>query len=355
MKARYQQRIVLFDYFKAIAILFVILLHTDVFASNTVLYNCLLQMAVPIFITISGYMFAASSNKKKPSMKEMYAVPTLLRKFEQIIVPALITWILHTVVHLRHFTNGSTFTTLFSIFKNFILGSYGAGSYYCAIMVQFVFIAPLVYCLWKKTRGLSVFYISCATLLFELFYNFLGVSADSFIYRSCILRYLTHIVLGIYMYDQIESEKKGGKQILIMFIGGLVYVLLPILFPNYSYRIFTRWSTTSMMTAFFIYPILYYLILKFRNFRFHGFLNVVMEKAGRSTYYIMYAQMAFFWIGRYIYQIIQTIIPVPFISCVLYCTLSVITSYYIGIVFADIHMKYISPRIRTFLSLQNRG
>lgn len=82
------KRIYQFDYLKAFSILAVISTHItfsfDV--TKTVLFPYFIDMAVPIFMIISGYVNACSFEKRE-SLRECYSKNVMGRKLLGIVVP----------------------------------------------------------------------------------------------------------------------------------------------------------------------------------------------------------------------------------------------------------------------------
>ena len=58
------QRIEFLDYLKAICVLMVIITHYDWADKDSPFFTMLINMAVPVFMIISGYNFAMSNRKK---------------------------------------------------------------------------------------------------------------------------------------------------------------------------------------------------------------------------------------------------------------------------------------------------
>lgn len=69
-----KKRIDFLDYLKAICVIMVIITHYDWGDKDSPFFTMLINMAVPVFMIISGYNFAMSNRKKTGgNLKKMYA------------------------------------------------------------------------------------------------------------------------------------------------------------------------------------------------------------------------------------------------------------------------------------------
>ena len=86
--AERKKRIDFLDYMKAACVIMVIITHYDWQDKTTPIFTMLINMAVPIFMIISGYNFAMS-NRKKTGGKfgEMYAWRMMKPKLVRFLVP----------------------------------------------------------------------------------------------------------------------------------------------------------------------------------------------------------------------------------------------------------------------------
>ena len=83
-----KKRIDFLDYMKAACVIMVIITHYDWHDKTTPIFTMLINMAVPVFMIISGYNFAMS-NRKKTGGKfgEMYAWRMMKPKLVRFLVP----------------------------------------------------------------------------------------------------------------------------------------------------------------------------------------------------------------------------------------------------------------------------
>lgn len=280
------------DYIKCICIIFVIINHSDVISTSDPLYLFFIRMAVPVFILISGYTFALSNNAK--TISKMYTPTDIGRKFFRYTIPAVITYSIYILLLIISGRSPS----IQSCVTIFFLGLYGLGAYYYGILIQFIFICPIIYIIVKKWDVLGVTLVAFINFFYELFFK---VNCDNTsIYRILIFKYLFFISLGIYLYIH-RNDKINPYHLVQMICIGIVYLILPTHF-GYSYQIFCNWSDTSMIVGFYTFPVLYFIITNTQNSIIPGILGKLLSNVGKASYHIMFTQMLFFTVRNTFYK-----------------------------------------------------
>ena len=288
---RNRKRVWIIDCIKAVMIVFVIVNHSNVFDKDDPFFLLFINPAVPFFMALSGYVFAASCSRR--SLMEMYSFPRIRKQFIRYFLPMLLTailWVLYELI-VSHAKTGS-------LVKKLLLANFGTGSYYFYLLVGMIFLMPVLLVIVKKHMFFGMLFIGLATAGYEFICHFvdLGVS----VYRILVFRYMFHIAGGMIVFliiDKHQKEQKyasGKSEILLSVLSlsvGAVYLCLPSF--GYSYRFFSYpvWGRTSMVTAFWILPFVYWLIKLFRNKECSGAVGKCISMIGRSSYHIMYAQM----------------------------------------------------------------
>ena len=92
----YKNRLSVFDCLKGICMIFVIIIHNNISdkAYLTLLFPFHIQMDVPIFMIISGYMYSLSSSSKGiSSTHKWFSVNNLFSKISRIIIPYTVVYI----------------------------------------------------------------------------------------------------------------------------------------------------------------------------------------------------------------------------------------------------------------------
>lgn len=286
-----QKRLDIIDFLKALAVIFVILDHTAsvnkaLLDRSAPVYILLTNKAVPIFMLLSGFTFALSA--KDGQLREMYGIKRLGRKLLRLTIPTVITYALFLALKLIA-GKGLGFS---EAVKCFLLGQYGYGAYYYAVMVQFVLIAPILLHLIRRYEFHGVIIAGLLNLFYEVSCS--AYHLDARIYRVLFFRYLFITALGIYMYE--TRDKKIGNRVLVeMLAVGVIYVLLPSCL-GWEYRVFTYspWNKTGMMSAFYVFPIIYIIMCAFSGARADGVFKRTAALTGRASYHIMYTQLMYF-------------------------------------------------------------
>lgn len=291
-----KKRNYMIDFIKAVCIIFVIMNHSGVFdKESSVVFLLLVDKAVPAFMMLSGYTLAMSLWKSEP--KKAYMPSEMLRKFFRFTIPALIAYSLFLIYSIFTVDNIS----IKWIIKTFVAAKYGQGAYYYDLMIEFLFIAPILLYIVKRMRIYGVMLVALCNFIYELSCLFVHVSGG--VYRILIFRYITMIACGMYIYYLIKIAKKNIKIYILftMMILGSVYILAPKF--GYTYKIFTYkpWGRTSMITALYVFPIIYSLIMHsekniFSGSKFSNFICLI----GKSSYHIMYTQMIYYLVRPYI-------------------------------------------------------
>lgn len=285
----HKERVIIIDYAKAICIIFVIIIHANAYIplemDKNVFFILFVDGAVPFFMVLSGYTFSMSCGKKK-NFKEMYSIRSIYPKVIRFIVPAVVAVILYKVL-------ASIMRQPFHFVFGFLWGLYGPGSYYCDLMLELVFLFPMLYLLIRRFRWCGVFIAGSVNLLFEAGVTHYAV--DSKIYRICILRYLLFIAFGCMIYFMRKSNKKVSWIILLLsMVIGTAY-LFSYNYFGYELKIFTYAPGDSMPIAFWSWAVIYIILETLENLGGgQSFVGKIMTLIGQASYHILYTQMIYF-------------------------------------------------------------
>lgn len=138
------------DALKGICIIFVIISHYNWDATERLclLFPFWIDMAVPLFMIMSGWVNSASMSRKKiNSFSEAYSCKLIIPRLIKYTVPYSLIFVIEVWLELMVNNNEISLVSLFLIFLN---GGWGAGSYYYPVMIQFTFVIPVVYFLIRK-------------------------------------------------------------------------------------------------------------------------------------------------------------------------------------------------------------
>lgn len=270
------------DIVKGMATLFVVIEHFSWNKSQKAcyLFPFWISMAVPIFMVVSGYLHSLSlSNKGITSLRDCYNPLLIFKRIVRYSIPFLFTFFIEiTYLLFRHKID------FINILVGLLTGGIGPGSYYYPIMIQFVFIIPVIYYLIRKydLKGFSI----CAlfNVVFEIVFSVFNCSEN--VYRLLLFRYTTLIASGCYI--AIGKKKVSNNLKIISIIIGLLYLYL-INYYEYYIPLFNKaWSSTNMFSSLYIVPIISTIVNKTIN-KFKG-----IQFIGNISYYIFLVQMVYF-------------------------------------------------------------
>lgn len=277
-----------FDILKMISIFFVIFTHVEWMRGGEdewiPIFPFLIDMAVPIFMIITGYMTYKSY--KDWRFSKMYDCKRLTKKLVRYIFPYLLVFIVEVVV-TAILKNGKI--SVLQILYQFVRGGKGPGGYYVPILVQCLVLLPVLVCIMRKYKNLGLVICFILNLIFEILKTVLGISVG--VYRLISFRYIFLLALGMWLF-QIEKEKVSTKRIIslaVSFAVGVGYIILFCLKLNTHLLIFNYWQSVTMMCGFYIFPI----IFLFRKLTF-GFSTKRRIIIGEASYHIFLFQKIWF-------------------------------------------------------------
>lgn len=149
MKNGHEQRLHHIDFIKGICIIFVITTHCN--WENTerskLLFPFWIDLAVPVFMIISGYTYAVSYKKNNiNSIGDAYLAENIINKILRFTIPFSIIFIIEHIIYFLQ--NKQSYSNNILDFINlFLIGGSGPGSYYYPVMIQFIFVYPIIFLL----------------------------------------------------------------------------------------------------------------------------------------------------------------------------------------------------------------
>lgn len=183
-----------------------------------------------------------------------------------------------------------TFEDKFDLIGFLFNGGTGPGSYYFPIMVQLIFYFPLLFAIIKANSrfvGLSICFL--INLVFEIWTLIVGL--DVSVYRLLIFRYTFLISCGVYFYFENKKIVFNIKTVCCLLASmtvGALYIITTS-YSNYSEVIFNKWATTSMIVAFWIFPLFCFGYIACRKLS-----SSVFQIVGKASYHIFLVQMVFY-------------------------------------------------------------
>lgn len=304
------------DVVKGILIMFVIISHFAWSQDERLgyLFPFWIDMAVPFFMLISGYVYAASFEKNNIACIEAaYETRFVLKKLIRYTVPYIIAYVAEMFIY--YYIRQTSFSAQ-SYFSIFLRGGAGAGSYYWPIMVQFVFVFPVIYFVIKKNPKKGLLFVLCANAAYELIQRAYDFNESS--YRLLLFRYLFLIGFGCFLFLYQRKINIMWYVLLVVVGAGSIiawrYYSMPPLIVNY-------WIGTCYVCSMFIIPAFALVIKYLKNMRLPG-----MEVVGKASYNIFLVQMLF-------YDIPQEYIAAKINSRVLQLLFGLVVCVVVGILF----------------------
>lgn len=279
-----KERIDFLDYLKAICVILVVITHYDWASKSSYIFTMVINMAVPIFMIISGYNFAMSNKKKTDgSILAMYSPKMIFPKLERFLAPFFIICIIEIIILAEEEMH-------INPFRIFVMGAYGPGSYYVPLMIQLLIIFPIIFILVEKSAKWGIIITGCANLIYEI--GVVALDMEKYYYRLCIGRYLLLIAFGCYLYLHPELRLKK-RQLFAMLTVGIAYIVF-VLRYDIDIALFDFWTPTAMPIAFYIFPVVVILFRAFYHCHIGGWAGKILSLIGKASYHIFLVQMVYY-------------------------------------------------------------
>lgn len=279
-----QMRIRNLDLYKGIAIILVIFTHYSWSEEDRLrlFFPFWVDMAVPVFMIITGYVVSMSIIRRGGSLFSFYKPTVIISKWLRFIIPYIPAWIL--TVFARVLGIGGYFS-LNGVLIDFFLGD-GPGSYYFLVMLQIVLFMPII--VWiirvKPEGGLLLCFL--INTLFEVLKSWINM--DPALYRLCSLRYIFLLSYGCYLYFYKRSRRKMMLSFGIGILGiGYIYIFN---YTGIEPIITSLWTTTSIFAVLILVPIMMLLI------DINVWKCILLEELGKASYNIFLVQMVYYLI-----------------------------------------------------------
>lgn len=317
------------DVLKGICIFFIVITHFSWSTKERLSYffPFWIDMAVPIFMIISGYAYTLSYQKRMISCAaDAYSLKNTIDKLLRYTIPFAIAY---CVEILYLFNKGSLTVSLdvaFSVFVDFFNGGGGPGSYFFPIMIQFIFVFPPIFFAIKKHGFKGILACGVANAFYELLK--FSYSMNESCYRLLVFRYILLISVGCYIANY-AGEKQCHKNIKVFSLFscalGLTFIVANC-YLGYQPKIITYWTRTSFLASLYIIPIATILIMKLGAFKFFP-----LEIIGKASYNIFLVQMVWY---RFVSGKIETRVTRP-----VHLAINLIACVGAGLVFYSIESR----------------
>ncbi len=288
-----KKHIYLIDYLKAVGIIMVIITHYEWEDKTTPFFTWFIAMAVPIFMLLTSFNFSMSFERKTSGkIIELYQWKNVMPRIVRFTVPFVMVFVLEMVLEAME---GQPYS-LKEMITCFMEGGIGPGSYYYPILIQLLFLFPIIYLMVKHISWGGVAGVALLNLAYEYYVRYSEMELDT--YRLLVPRYLLFLAMGCYLYFHLKNEKKYPLPVWAMLPGfavGFGFIIWVYQLENQpELELFRFWTRTSMLTAFYIFPIIYLLFHYLKNKKIPGKVGVLLSEIGKASYHIFLVQMMYF-------------------------------------------------------------
>ena len=286
------------DLLKGILIIFVITLHFP-FAGGfkeRALFPFWIDFAVPAFLFISGYVSSLSAGRAGGELKDLYNPGRLLAKCVRFLVPYTVYFVFMQVIFrvTGLYKVGIVEYGLKALFFDYLRGTAGPGSYYVPLMIEFIFVFPLIYLLVNAKGFKGVLYSFGINVAYEVVKEAFGMGETE--YRLLVFRYIFVIACGVFAATHAEELQRSDRKVIRVLdivlmassmAAGAVFVYL-FSYTSYESKIITYWRPTSVFAVLFIVPVMFLIVTRV-NIRF-----APLELVGKASFNIFLVQMIFY-------------------------------------------------------------
>lgn len=246
------------------------------------------KFAVGIFLIMSGYLMSGTFDGREHPFRQWYGFRNLsfrILRFYLPLVPIFILALFYKMFVLdKHYS-------LLEIVVRFFLGGFRPGGYYVVILVQLVLLFPVIYAVVRRYKWKGVLLCVCFTLMYDVLATRFGMNDT--LYKFLIFRLTAHIAFGVFM--RVAEFQKQKSFYLVLFAIGLVYVIGCVFTDTYVPTIFFRWRDVSVMTAFFLTPIMMVFINRFGHITYtESKLSGHTLAFANATYHIFLVQLLYY-------------------------------------------------------------
>lgn len=312
------------DVLKGILIIFVIFFHFPFKIAGVSQYLFPFHIfPIPCFMMISGYVSALSFQKRGcEDIKKTYKFIPVAEKVLRFTIPFTIAfigeWIVFRIFGI--YKVGIRTYGIFALAMDYLRGGIGQGSYYYPLMIQFIFIIPIIYYVIKKHNFKGLIYCFFANAAYEILKTAYHMNDSE--YRMLVFRYIFIIGAGCYIaIGQIPPKKKIIPLSVICIIAGLGFAYL-FSYTTYTPKIITYWGGSSFLVCLLTIPILGWLIQHVHcTFK-------PLEIIGQASFNIFLVQMIFYNFANDINEMIP-VLGVQLLFCIVSCVVIGILFYYL--------------------------
>ncbi len=310
-----RQRYANLDVIKGVCIVMVIIHHSLMSerSERVLLFPFWIYMAVPIFMVITGYVSGLSFSRRTPfSLRDAYRPVPVITKCLRYILPYIPVFILEiayyaAVLRVRYSPG--------RLLVLFLRGGHGLGSYYFPVILQLVFLLPLIWYVIDRWEFRGLIGCFVFTVLFEAVKAALHMPIDT--YRICSLRYVFIVSFGCWLY---RSDCRKNAAYWAACAVGIAYLILtfyvglkPLITDNGT------WTKTSVFAVLYLLPILRFAVGR------RSICCGVLEWLGQASYEIFLSQMLYYLVfATRVYAVVPSTGLRILLNCLICCAMGLL-------------------------------
>ena len=275
------------DVLKAIMAIFIIFTHSSFSDTHRswLLFPLIIDMAVPVFMIISGYVNSISNENL--SLREQITPQRLGRKIKRILLPFLPFAMFDIVYWVAIEKVGVKWSII-----NIVFQQWGDGGYYPIVMLEMILAFPLIHSLSQHRGGtvLIVVINIASEILFNLGAKFGGVAGQVivWVHRISLTRYLVFILAGIFLYKYRDRIKISNT--LLYGMIGIITILVRYYFIP-TPIIFSLWRSTAFYVV--MWPLSWVMLFIYWNKKIK---NKLLGLFGKASYHTFLVQMLYYFL-----------------------------------------------------------
>ncbi|MBY9006280.1 MAG: acyltransferase family protein [Candidatus Lokiarchaeota archaeon] len=305
------------DVLKGVSIIFVLISHCMLGRINRdFLLVYYIDQVMPVFMilmSITGSLFFKKNKFIK--LSELYSKSYFKNKFNRIIIPYLIIYLIALIIRFTIFSNDTNDNI--RLYKGYLLIS-GAGNYFIILLIQFILIFPFIYYCYQKKKKLTIIICFIINFIFQFsFYFNCIITHDIFIcytHREIILRFMSNLVLGLIISNEFKEKElinflMKNKFIIIGFVISCFYLIIYYIsngnINKYFFLNLPTFYNQNIFSVFFTVLIIL-LVIRFLPNNSMNTIHKFFKHIGKASYHIYLIQMIYFCIitrltdlGRY--------------------------------------------------------
>lgn len=304
-----ESRIFFLDFFRFLAMVFVIVLHVYVPVEFELKmgYPFYIAMCIPIFMISTGFNLSLSDDRKydtnnnfKNYIKARIHHRSVWQRIKRIVIPFLPLF----AIFLFFLLKKQSFASFSEFIKYLVFTGWGPGSYYIPALIQIYLIWPLLHYFSNRSIQLTFIFTLVFTTIFEILIN-IKIFPEIY-YRYYIHRHLPFILCGVLFQHWYTKEdfilnpsfKKFKKRfgiLAISFILGLTHIIKNQ-YMGIKPLIFYNWRASAVPTLLYIFPVLVFcaMIIRHQCMKIPRILKTCIVNISKASFHIYLFQMFYY-------------------------------------------------------------